>query len=331
MPAAPPELPQAAPPVVEEPPSGRWVNIAVFAAVLLLVIVSSTAFLVFFDFRQGSSSSETHEDPPTNSMQMRFASITPGDLDRWAVPQKVALRRAFMISVTEVTRGQYKKFADAMLYQTYAEQSHGPEPGSLAPSGEGKRAWKDKLTWRTCGVEDDDAPITCVAWEDAIRFCNWLSEKEGFKPCYQPNANDIWACDFQANGYRLPTDAEWEYAARLGQDLETSWALEHAEGFGWFRPESADKPHPVGKKPASPSGLCDVWGNVWEWCWDWYVDLEDLRASANPTGPTTGQERVIWGGGWNDSPKEIAKQPRRGLPPDHRATDVGFRIVRTVR
>jgi formylglycine-generating enzyme required for sulfatase activity len=82
----------------------------------------------------------------------------------------------------------------------------------------------------------------------------------------------------------------------------------------------------VGKKAASPGGLFDVWGNVWEWCWDLYK----TRKAGELPDPAD-EQRVIWGGGWNDTPAEVAKEPRRGLPPDNRATDVGFRVVRAVR
>ena len=96
--------------------------------------------------------------------------------------------------------------------------------------------------------------------------------------------------------------------------------------FGWFRPKAQGKPHPVHELIPNGLGLYDVWGNVWGWCWDWY-----MFNPVDAAGPATGTERTVWGGGWNDAPEQIAQKPRRGLPPTYRATDVGFRVVRTVK
>jgi serine/threonine-protein kinase len=313
----------AEPPILERPSSNQ-ATLTGFLAILLVVLASTFAFLYFLNRNQESTTSDKDGDSATIPPQVPLMPIPAGDFQRWFSTQKLKLG-PFKIGATEVTRAQYKKFTEAAEYQTFAEQGHGPERGSLVPGVDGKRTWDATITWQNCGIEEETAPVTCVAWEDALQFCNWLSQQEKLRACYRKDGN-IWECDFKANGYRLPTDAEWEYAARLDQDLSTSSGLEDAALFGWFRAESDNKPHSVGKKPASPAGLFDVWGNVWEWCWD----LHKTARSGEEADPAD-FDRVIWGGGWNDTPAEVAKSPRRGLPPDHRAMDVGFRVVRTGR
>ena len=178
--------------------------------------------------------------------------------------------------------------------------------------------------WRQGGPDEDELPVACIAWEDAIAFCNWLSRLEKLEPCYIRSGNQ-WVWRDELDGYRLPTEAEWEHAARAGSKM-----LLPAEGaavyqFAWLRSSPDSKPHPVEGLTPNAHGLYDLWGNVWEWCWDWY---DEIPKDAN--GPATGTERAVWGGGWNETPKALAKKPRKGLPPTHRATDVGFRVVRKV-
>jgi formylglycine-generating enzyme required for sulfatase activity len=163
-----------------------------------------------------------------------------------------------------------------------------------------------------------------VSWEDAIEFSNWLSKFEGKSPCYVPDGKE-WICHFDRDGYRLPTETEWEYVARAGSNELLPVEPSDLREFGWLRPRAEGKPHPVRGLKANPRGLSDVWGNVWEWCWDWYTEQP-----ADPNGPKTGTERTVWGGGWNDTPEQLNRNPRKGLAPTHRATDIGFRVVRTV-
>jgi serine/threonine-protein kinase len=323
MPAPEQPPPQFAEPPILEHQSGTRGNLAAFLAIVVLVLVSTFAFLYFFGLDKRATSADEEKESLVNSLGMRFANIPGGELERWFERKSVKIG-PFKVSTTEVTRANYLNFTEKTGYQTFAEQGQGLERGSLVIDPGDSRRWEASTTWRKCGVEDDAAPVTCVAWEDALRFCIWLSEEEKLQPCYRHDGK-TWQCDFAANGYRLPADAEWEYAARFEQEMLTPSALKDAAAFGWFRGESGQIPHPVSKKPASPAGLFDVWGNVWEWCWD----LRPVQAG-QLTDPAD-QERVIWGGGWNDLPAEFAKSPRSALPQNHRATDVGFRVVRTVR
>jgi formylglycine-generating enzyme required for sulfatase activity len=135
-------------------------------------------------------------------------------------------------------------------------------------------------------------PVFGVTWAEVVKYCNWLSEKEGLTPCYSGKGKRI-QCDFSANEYRLPTEAEWEYAARGGQK---SQGYEYAGGdnpddVAWYDSNSGGQPHPVGQKQPNELGLYDMSGNAFEWCWDLYGD--DYYASSpsnDPTGPSSASE-----------------------------------------
>ena len=144
-------------------------------------------------------------------------------------------------------------------------------------------------------------PVEQVTWTAAVKFCNARSMLEGLSPCYNPNT---WACDFSASGYRLPTEAEWEYACRAGSSARYYFGenAEELKSFAWFEGNSLSNPHPVGQRKPNAWGLYDMAGNVWEWCNDFY-DVKYYRTSPgdNPRGPPQGEKRVLRGGAWSAS------------------------------
>ena len=154
-------------------------------------------------------------------------------------------------------------------------------------------------------------PVERTQWTDAVRFCNKCSELEGLTPCYNL---DTWECDFDADGYRLPTEAEWEYACRAGSTGKYCFGDDEAElpKYAWFKPHSQGKPQPVGQKQPNRWGLYDMHGNVWQWCHDWYGENYYAESPAeNPRGPATGKMRVLRGGAWDCTAEKLPL----GLPP----------------
>ena len=199
-------------------------------------------------------------------------------------------------------------------------------------------------------------PVNYVSWGDAIKYCNYRSMKEGLTPCYTVKEStdpDVWekydwndedvSCDFKANGYRLPTEAEWEWAARGGDQPytyvgsnkieEVAWYHDNTKGYGTVEVES--------KKP-NGYGLYDMSGNVWEWCWD----LEDgeykwneqkqhyeefVKQTTPATGPTSGNRRVLRGGSYESSESSCSVSDRTDRDPEFGWPDAGFRIVRNAQ
>jgi len=175
-------------------------------------------------------------------------------------------------------------------------------------------------------------PVEQRTWLDAIRFCNVRSHREGLQPCYDEETGE---CNFQANGYRLPSEAEWEYAARAGTARDYHFGNDPRQltDYAWYGENSAGKTHPVGLKEASPWGLFDMYGNVAEWCHDFFAqDYYRNSPRLNPRGPAKGELRVVRGGAWNSSAGN-ARSTSRGasasVNDDCLVSDaVGFRCVR---
>ena len=243
-------------------------------------------------------------------------------------PFEVTITKDFYIGKYEVTQAEYEK------YCSY---------GSSTPSsrvGDG-----------------DNYPAYYVSWYDALVYCNKRSLAEGLTPCYSikdstnpeewgelPTAwddplSDTWdavECNWNANGYRLPTEAEWEYAARAGDNtvdalLYSGTRDEYELGdYAWYVDNSDYTAHEVGTKKANAFGLYDMSGNVGEWCWNWGTNEYDKETEGgnDPTGAVSGYYRVFRGGCWCDDWDYCVVSCRRDLEPARYFDGLGFRVVR---
>ncbi|MDQ0772433.1 sulfatase modifying factor 1 [Streptomyces aurantiacus] len=169
---------------------------------------------------------------------------------------------------------------------------------------------------RPSAGDGDQLPVEGISWWDAVRFCNALSLREGLTPAYAIHAGGEgidW--DRAADGYRLPTEAEWEHGCRAGTPGPRYGPLDE---IAWYRDNSQERVHDVGGKLPNPWGLHDMLGNVWDWCWDVY-DAE-----------VYGTYRVLRGGGWFDEHWSCRASARRRSHPSFQVDDVGFRVARSV-
>jgi formylglycine-generating enzyme required for sulfatase activity len=244
--------------------------------------------------------------PFVNSIGMKLVLIPAGeflmgspDSDKDALdiekPQhRVRITRPFCLGVYEVTQGQYREVT-------------GANPSSFKGS--------------------DDLPVEQVSWNDAIAFCNKLSEREGLKAYYQFGAE----AQSGGEGYRLPTEAEWEYTCRAGSTTRYSFGDDAASlgEYAWFNANSGKMTHPVGQKRPNAFGLFDMHGNVWEWCWDGYDAACYARSPVvDPDGPPRASGRVIRGGGWGNAPRVARSAYRYRSTPGHGVNYLGFRVAR---
>lgn len=209
---------------------------------------------------------------------------------------EVEIKTPFAISVTEVTQGQY-----------------------VAVMGENPSEFEG----------EDARPVENVSWLDAVKYCNRLSEREKRTPCYQIEGDEVkWPEGLRCRGYRLPTEAEWEYAARA--DGTTAYAgSADVNEVAWYEANAEKTPHPVGSKRGNAWGLHDFSGNVWEWVWDRYAEDYEGLPRVDPTGPESFSIRVNRGGSWAGGARGVRVAIRSYDDPGHGLGHVGFRLSRS--
>jgi len=257
---------------------------------------------------------------PAGSFVM--GSLEEDDLRYSASPQRTVNISAFEMSETEVTQ----------------------------------RQWNEIMDWDASWFKGDDRPVELVSWFDCVSFCNALSQAHGYKKCYKMTNIEYWrchiisadvTCDWEADGYRLPTEAEWEYACRAGTTTryywgDTSdestmkqhcWYMMNAYMPDWTDPHASEcGTQPVGEKIPNAFGLYDMSGNVWEWCWDWYDPgyyATRPDPDSDPTGPIRGGIRVVRGGSWASEAQGCRCAVRGASGPGEWDFLVGFRVARS--
>jgi formylglycine-generating enzyme len=183
-------------------------------------------------------------------------------------------------------------------------------------------------------LDEPLSPIEYISWNDAIRFCNKLSHQEELEPAYIIDGEDV-DMDWEADGYRLPTEAEWEYAAKANRESKYAGSDDVNEVAWYGESFESGSSHSVGQKKPNDWGLYDMSGNVFEWCWDWLEDYsariereEEEGQCLDPIGPTEGDTRVFRGGGWRSGADFARVSFRSGYVPDHRSLLLGFRVAR---
>jgi formylglycine-generating enzyme required for sulfatase activity len=198
-----------------------------------------------------------------------------------------------------------------------------------------QKEWVDIMRNNPSDFEGDDLPVENVSWYEVVEYCNRLSLKEGLTPAYRGSRDDI-VCDFNVTGYRLPTEAEWEYAAREGNKEYIFYDYSggnNVDVVAWYKDNSGESTHPIGTKQPNRLGLYDMSGNVLEWCWDWYGSYTD-RAQTNPVGPSgptsLGTTRVVRSGSWSDYDRGVRSIDRNYKSPSTRNKNLGFRLVRSL-
>ena len=230
--------------------------------------------------------------------------------------------KSFYMSDHEVTRAEYK---EVMGSDPSTAKAHDKDGHELTGDDAGKN------------------PVNKVSWYDALVYCNKRSIKESLTPCYKisgktnpddwgavpTSSNSTWnaaTCDFEANGYRLPTEAEWEWAARGGQEY-TYAGSDTIDEVAWYTSNTSDTgTRDVETKKANGYGLYDMSGNVWEWCWDWYARVTNTTPNS---GASSGSYRCSRGGSWHDYNGSTGVANRDSIGPYYRDSRLGFRLVRS--
>jgi len=190
-----------------------------------------------------------------------------------------------------------------------------------------QKEYQEVMGTTPSGFKGDNLPVESVSWFDAVEYCNKRSQREGLTPAYTisgsgDNRTVTW--NRNANGYRLPTEAEWEYACRAGTTTAYNTGASITDNTGWY---SDRKTHPVGQKPANAWGLYDMHGNVFEWCWDWYGNYPS-GAQTDPVGASSGSRRVRRGGSWSNTAQFARSALRINNDPYFRSINLGFRVLR---
>jgi formylglycine-generating enzyme required for sulfatase activity len=243
--------------------------------------------------------------PWHDSLMLRYyPNMLPVAGGEAIIDSKKAPVSAFQMARTETTMWQYGMYCEAIGKDIQENQ---------------QKSWGE--------IRGND-PVILVSWEDAAQYANWLSKQCNLDTVYIFTGDNFKETNYAARGYRLPTEVEWEYAARGGRAQEV---FEYAgsndlDSVGWYHENSGARTQPVAGKKANSLGLYDMSGNVWEWCSDWYSEYP-ATFPANYRGPDSGSDRVLRGGGWSTDADHCLPAYRNNRDPSDRYNNYGFRLA----
>ena len=236
------------------------------------------------------SSDTASKEPFTNSLGMKFVYIKPGTFMMGSPSSEADREDDERQHRVTLTKGYYLQSTEVTQGQWQAVMGDNPS------------------RFKSCGA---DCPVEQVSWDDIQEFIKKLNQRDS---------------DYQ---YRLPTEAEWEYAARAGSESRFCFgdSDETLKEYTWFEDNSGGKTHPVSEKRPNKWGLYDMYGNVWEWCQDWYNEDYPGGSVTDPRGPSSGDARVLRGGSWGHFAGDCRSADRGGYGPTNRFLNQGFRLV----
>jgi formylglycine-generating enzyme required for sulfatase activity len=312
-------------------------------AFVALAVFASAAALVSGAASRSDPSLERQFDAAGDMVFIqggRFLMGSPeGELERELNGAGSETRHAVIVSPFwicryEVTVGEFRAFVEDAGYVTSAEESR----AAYVWTNSGWQTKEDAYWDLPYIPQMEDCPVTTVSWLDCVRYCNWLSEREGLAPAYSFE-DGVVACDFDAEGYRLPTEAEWEFACRGGTKGASSFGDYFGSDVANFNGKdpygdaeagpNLRKTAAVGSYAPNAYDLYDMHGNVWEWCWDYYDTSYYSRSpQRDPTGPEYGEARSFRGGSWNDGGANLRSANRAGIREASAFNTLGFRLAR---
>jgi formylglycine-generating enzyme required for sulfatase activity len=262
----------------------------------------------------------------TNSIGMKLILIPRGEFMMGSTPEQIA----WAMEEGKKDNNMHPWYSNNVSFESPQPRVEITKPFYLGVYEVTQAEYEQVVGSNPSGYKGDvRQPVENVSWFDAVAFCNRLSERERIQPYYKIDFGTVSIVG--GNGYRLPTEAEWEYACRAG--TTTIWNFGDDESmlgdYAWYIGNSGNKPHKVGEKKPNQWALYDMHGNAWEWCWDWYGRYEG-KSVKDPMGRSEREEhRVLRGGTFNES-RYLRSAFRAGNPPSTRCLDqmVGFRLAR---